>query len=266
MKRKEITIKLVLNQNGKLKTTSLIVAKVFGKEHFHIMRDIKNILESDIYKKRRQSNFGLTSQKINMPNGGVKTEPYYEIDRQGFEILAMGFTGQKALEWKFKYSDAFAAMEAELLKQNSQPYMPRGYVQMTEAARNNWKEVRKELIQTIGDFLGVRDRKRKSQFTDKIYIDLIEARARELREYFDLRYPHQLTRDYLHQLVQEAICEVEIRMTDAIITGTVNSWEDFKEVLDIFSEQARKLKELQHGRIPLPSYARPQYNTSMVLH
>ncbi|MFO1351927.1 MAG: Rha family transcriptional regulator, partial [Gammaproteobacteria bacterium] len=38
----------------------------------------------------------------------------FEIDRQGFEILAMGFTGAKALEWKFRYSDAFAAMEAEI--------------------------------------------------------------------------------------------------------------------------------------------------------
>lgn len=33
------------------------------------------------------------------------------MDRQGFEILAMGFTGEEALRWKFKYSDAFAAME-----------------------------------------------------------------------------------------------------------------------------------------------------------
>jgi hypothetical protein len=187
------------------------------------------------------------------------------MDRQGFEILAMGFTGQKALEWKFKYSDAFAAMEAELLKQNPQPYMPRGYPQMLEAARNDWKQVRKELIQTIGDFLHVHDRKRKSQFTDKIYVDLIEARARELREYFDLRFPYQLTRDYLHQLVQEAVCEVEIRMTDAINTGTINSWEDFNEVLNIFTEQARRLKELQNGRIPLPSYALPQH-TAMVRH
>lgn len=38
------------------------------------------------------------------------------MDRQGFEILAMGFTGEEALRWKFKYSDAFAAMEAELKK------------------------------------------------------------------------------------------------------------------------------------------------------
>ena len=35
----------------------------------------------------------------------------FEMDRQGFEILAMGFTGEEALRWKFKYSDAFAAMD-----------------------------------------------------------------------------------------------------------------------------------------------------------
>ncbi len=36
------------------------------------------------------------------------------MDRQGFEILAMGFTGEKAMEWKLKYSDAFALMESAL--------------------------------------------------------------------------------------------------------------------------------------------------------
>jgi Rha family phage regulatory protein len=258
MKRKELKIKLVFQADGKLKTDSLIVARVFEKEHFNVMRSIRNLECSSEFRKL---NFELTDYIDK--NGD--SQPKYEMSRDGFMFLAMGFTGARAAQWKESVINAFNMMEAELLKQNPQPYMPRGYPQMLEAARNDWKQVRKELIQAIGDFLHVHDRKRKSQFTDKIYIDLIEARARELREYFDLRFPYQLTRDYLHQLVQEAICEVEIRMTDAINTGTINSWEDFKEILDIFTEQARRLKELQNGRIPLPSYALPQH-TAMVRH
>lgn len=63
MKRKELKIKLVFQADGKLKTDSLIVAQVFGKEHKHILRDVRNIVESDVYHKRNQSNFGLVEYK-----------------------------------------------------------------------------------------------------------------------------------------------------------------------------------------------------------
>ena len=107
---------LVALKDGKPVTTSLIVAESFGKQHAHVLRDIDRIVESPVYKERCASNFGFTSALIPMPNGGHREERICEMDRQGFEILAMGFTGEEALRWKFTYSDAFAAMEAELRK------------------------------------------------------------------------------------------------------------------------------------------------------
>lgn len=102
---------LVALKDGKPVTTSLIVAEVFDKRHDNVLRDISNILSSQVYRQRGVLNFEETPY-VNLQNG--QTYRIYEMDRQGFEILAMGFTGEKALAWKFKYSDAFAAMEAEL--------------------------------------------------------------------------------------------------------------------------------------------------------
>lgn len=102
---------LVSLKDGKPVTTSHIVADSFGKRHDHVLRDIERIINSEAYQKRGVPNFGETPY-IHPQNG--QTYRMYEMDRQGFEILAMGFTGDKALEWKLKYSDAFAAMESTL--------------------------------------------------------------------------------------------------------------------------------------------------------
>ena len=157
----------------------------------------------------------------------------------------------------FEAREYFIQCEKELKGQQLQPYMPRGYPQMLEAARNDWKQVRNELISLIGTHLQIYDRKRKSQFTNQIYLDLIETTARRLREHFLLTRSNQLTRDYLHQLVQECIVEIEIRLSDSIISGSITSWEVFKNELEQISDHVRYMKELQNGRTPLPQYAYP---------
>jgi Rha family phage regulatory protein len=105
---------LVTLKDGKPVTTSIIVAECFGKEHRNVMRDIDRIISSETYQKRGLLNFEHTPY-VHPQNG--QTYPMVKMDRQGFEILAMGFTGEKALEWKLKYSDAFALMESALTQQ-----------------------------------------------------------------------------------------------------------------------------------------------------
>lgn len=46
--------------------------------------------------------------------GNRKSYKCYELTRDGFCLLVMGFTGQKALEWKLKYIEAFNQMEQQL--------------------------------------------------------------------------------------------------------------------------------------------------------
>lgn len=250
MKRKDLKVKLVFQVNGKLKTDSLIVTKFFEKEHKNVMRSIRNLECSSEF---RALNFELADY---IDKNGDK-QPKYEMSRDGFMFLAMGFTGAKAAQWKEAFIKAFNMMEEELLKQS---FMPRGYPQMLEAARNDWKRVRNDLMILLGTHLSVFDRKRKSQFTNRLYLDLIEATARQLREHFQLTRPNQLTRDYLHQLVQECVVEIEIRLSDALTSGSIHSWEEFKNELERIADHIRYMKELQNGRIPLPQYAYPVVN------
>jgi len=89
-------------------TTSLKVAEVFGKEHKHILRDIQKL---DCDEDFRESNFGLSVFKV--PNNN-KNYPMYEITKDGFTFLAMGFTGSKAAQFKQKYIEAFNRLEEQV--------------------------------------------------------------------------------------------------------------------------------------------------------
>jgi len=103
------------------KTNSLIVAERFEKNHKDVLRAIDGIMQSTAYQERRERNFALTFYSVPGPNGATREERMIEMDRQGFEVLAMGFTGDEALRWKFRYSDAFNQMEAALRAPQSAP-------------------------------------------------------------------------------------------------------------------------------------------------
>lgn len=96
---------------GRIKTTSRAIAEHFGKRHCHVLRDIDKL---DCSPEFRASNFGLTSCLVELPNGGFRTERMFELTRDGFVFLVMGFTGPKAARWKEAYIAAFNAMEAQL--------------------------------------------------------------------------------------------------------------------------------------------------------
>ena len=67
--------------------TSLEIAEVTGKQHAHIMRDIRKLLEQGV----SESNFGLTSYRQAQPNGGSKDVPMYQLTKKGCLILASGY-------------------------------------------------------------------------------------------------------------------------------------------------------------------------------
>lgn len=97
---------LVTIQNDQALTTSLKVAEYFDKQHKHVLEAIREILvaEKSATKFFHESTF---------ENRG-KNYPIYLMNRDGFSLLAMGFTGKKALKFKLKFIDAFNKMEARL--------------------------------------------------------------------------------------------------------------------------------------------------------
>lgn len=112
-RRKLIKSILVLFAADELYTTSLIVAKVFGKEHKHVLEAIRDLYCSSDF---RRLNFRLTSRWVDMPNGAQRKEDYYEITRDGCMFLIMGFTGEKAAQWKENFIAEFNRMGEKLYK------------------------------------------------------------------------------------------------------------------------------------------------------
>ncbi len=98
---------------GRPVTSSRIVAEYFGKQHHHVVRDIRTLI-SQKPDLERNANFGECSETINLANGATRKVPAYWMDRKGFCLLAMGFTGAKALEFKCAFYDQFERMEEAL--------------------------------------------------------------------------------------------------------------------------------------------------------
>lgn len=91
-------------------TSSILVAKKFEKDHQHILRDIRNLMEG-VSKIGDTPMFEETTY-IHPQNG--QEYPMFIMNRDGFTLLAMGFTGDKALRFKLDYMAAFNKMEKAL--------------------------------------------------------------------------------------------------------------------------------------------------------
>lgn len=99
----------VINNNGELVVSSRKVAEDFGKEHKVVLRSINEILTEQNCAVLNEMFYATTY--INAQN---KKQPEYLMNRDGFSMVVMGFTGAKAREWKLKYIKAFNAMEKKL--------------------------------------------------------------------------------------------------------------------------------------------------------
>lgn len=102
---------LVKMIDGKAVTTSRKVAEVFEKKHCDILRAIR---ELEMPEEFGQRNFASAEYETVNNLGKTVKYPQYLITRDGFTLLAMGFTGKKAMQFKIAYIEAFNAMEAAL--------------------------------------------------------------------------------------------------------------------------------------------------------
>ena len=108
---------------GKIVTSSQAVAYYFGKRHDHVISSIRGLLNFKDTQEGIPKN-GDTLKKwfyeykyTNEQN--YQTYPAFLMTRDGFTLLAMGFTGKKALEWKIRYIQAFNEMERKLKEQEN---------------------------------------------------------------------------------------------------------------------------------------------------
>ncbi|ESK57556.1 Rha family transcriptional regulator [Acinetobacter tjernbergiae] len=107
---------LVHLENGHAVTSSLQIAEIFDKQHKNILQSIEN-LSIQLDKSFASLNFQLCYKNNDLQNG--KPQAYYNLTRDAFVLLAMGFTGSKALQFKLAYLNAFNQLEYHIIHHQS---------------------------------------------------------------------------------------------------------------------------------------------------
>ncbi|SQB35308.1 antirepressor [Clostridium perfringens] len=133
---KEIEGVKLSNQNGQLVVSSRQIAEDFEKEHRNVLQSIEEIKKGVAEKS---ADLFIESEYQHPQNKQWYKE--YLMNRDGFTLLAMGFNGDKALQWKLKYIEAFNKMEQALKEQRK----PTSAIDLFEAQVQAFKEVRKQI-------------------------------------------------------------------------------------------------------------------------
>ena len=101
-------------ENGRAVTTSIAVAEFFRKMHKNVIQKIDSLECSPEFNR-------LNFKPVTYTDAKGEKRPMYQITKNGFVFLVMGFTGKKAAAFKEAYIAEFDRMEAELHQNNTQP-------------------------------------------------------------------------------------------------------------------------------------------------
>ena len=104
-------------QNSQIVTTSEFVAQAFGKEHKNLLARIEQI-SKEIKASFFELNFKPKAKQVKTGFGFRETKSY-ELTKDGFMLLVMGFTGKQAMAIKIAYIEAFNAMSEAILDLNN---------------------------------------------------------------------------------------------------------------------------------------------------
>ena len=207
---------LVTIQNDQAITTSLKVAEVFGKNHQHILRDIR-----ELERQINQSKIGRVEkmfEESSYIDAKGEKRPMYLMNRDGFSLLVMGFTGQKALKFKLAYIQAFNAMEQKLIEllaeRKSAEYLE---------VRNATKVGYKKLAETVQQILIPLAREQGSTAPDRVFF-MHYAKSINKRLGIESKSRDKLPVGKLYEV------EKMQSMADVSIKGLAAKGEDFHQI------------------------------------
>lgn len=195
----EVSVKKV-NKEEVTVVTSLDVAETFDKRHADVLRDIESLQCS---KEFRERNFALSKYSV---ENNKRSYPMYYITRDGFTILVMGYTGEKAMQFKEAYIRQFNNME-KLLKEK--------FIERQKGI--TVRHIVTDMIKQSGE----NDRMHGhaySTYTDVIYKSLFGKSAKQFREQFGLSKKDSL-RDCFTQEELKAIQSKEMLVSSLIDCG-----------------------------------------------
>ena len=197
---------------GKVETsiaTSLDIAETFGKEHKRVLQDIRELECSEDF---RRHNF-VQSSYVNSQN---KKQPMYYVTRDGFTLLAMGYTGEKAMKFKEGYIRQFNAMEKLLI----------GKIKEREKGIAVRQAFTKAIQQSSEN-----ERMHGhaySTYTDVIYKSIFCKNAKQLREEFGITKKESM-RDYFSE--EELVKVQNAEMLVSALVGYGWGYNEIKEFI-----------------------------------
>lgn len=216
IKSLEKDLKLVDVVNNEIVVSSRQVAEHFGKEHRHVLDSIRDILAAEISAAKFY-------HETTFENRG-KQYPMYLMDRDGFSLLVMGFSGKEALKWKIKYIEAFNSME-QRLKLIEQQELGR----LMERIRS--KEARKTLTDEIKETVPESPHKKfiYKHYTDLAYKVAFGMNAKQLREILGLSKTDNI-RDHLSKDGLNKVIAIE-----SVIRGYLKLGKDYDNIKNLTS-------------------------------
>lgn len=199
------------NKEEILTANSREVSEHFEKQHKDVLEAIRNLAAENSAAK------SMFIETIYESRG--KQYPQYELTRDGFSLLVMGFTGTKALEWKLKYIDAFNEMEKELKRL----YEER---KRTEIERAKGVIIRHVLTDTIKMKIADSPNKKFAypNYTKMIYRTVFGKTLKELLAEFGVK-PKESIRDYM---TAEQLKEVE--SMEMLVSSLINLGMGYDEI------------------------------------
>ena len=148
---------LVFLKNDEAMTDSLLVAEMFGKRHDSVIRAIETIiggLPKNVDTPKLFAKTWYTQEQNN------QRYTKYLMNRDGFSLLVMGFTGKKALEWKLKYIEAFNKMETVIREKSTSAWIE------TRKAGQLTRKAETDTIKKLVEYA----KSQGSEHADKLYM------------------------------------------------------------------------------------------------
>ena len=184
---------VIQNQSGQDVTTSLIVAEVFGKNHRDVLRDIERLSCSMEFRER---NFAHTPY-VHPQNGQVYH--YYEMTKDGFSFLVMGYTGAKAGEFKERFINEFN--KRDMLLKNDDYILARSQ----EILKNRLQAMSQQLQIAQGTIESQQEQIRalapKASYTDEVLQSTSTYTLTQVAHDLGMRSVHVLLRELCERRV-----------------------------------------------------------------
>jgi Rha family phage regulatory protein len=204
-----------IGKEERVVVTSLDVAETFGKEHKNVLRDIEALGCSEEFNR-------LNFEPINYLDARGREQRAYTMTRDGFTLLAMGYTGELAMRFKEAYIKQFNAMEKALTGKLIE--------------REKGIAVRQALTKAIQQSS---ENQRMhghaySTYTNCIYKALFGANAKQLREQYGISQKDEL---------RDCFAKEELYLVQSmerLVSGLIDLGMGYEEIRAFITEKATK--------------------------